>query len=377
MLVLVIGYIVFFIGCVLIFNRRGATKVQDDILWGLLALGLAMIAYLYDPVDTGFDVIRHYERIERIRQSNTDFGYFILRDSFGYGGLYTFNAICYLIAKLNINEHFLPFLVTLISYWICFYILRDWTARESISHRSYILSLLVGFSFMPYYFVMTGIRNGVAMCIMALALYLYLYREKSALLFLAIGALASTIHTSALIVVPFVFISRLGFDLKYIFFVLVGSLVMKQVATAAAAMGIPYISSMAKSYLLYSSENQFRSAQYFVMTDIFLIILFSLLILFQHRRYLAKAHAGKCSRLYNFISLYAAFIIGNVGNYDLVLRPAYLFGPLAPMLSCLLYNDEFWKGKMCLKFLIKIAVITVCTYTIFRYMAYFFASVKF
>lgn len=377
MLIVAISYIVFFIVCVLLLNRCGANERQDKILWGLMAFALAIIAYLFEPTGTGLDVVRHFQRIEIVRNINITFDSYVLHNSFGYGGMYMFNAVCYFIAKLNISNHTLPFVVTLTSYVICFYILRDWTKRESIDGRYYALSVLIGFAFLPYYFVMCGIRNGVAMCIMGLAVYQYLYKRKSFLLFLLLGAIAATIHTSVLIAVPFVLLSQLKLNYKSIGLVYVGSFALGTVAKALSGMSVPYLSEMAKSYLVYSSDGQFRSAQYFLTTDVTLIVLFAFLMLRQYSKYLVSQNEGRNVKLYSFIALYSAYIIGNFGNYDLVLRPSYLFGPLSPMLGYLLYNGDYWKEKAGVQLVIKTFVALLCGYTVARYMAFFFSSVIF
>ena len=133
---------------------------------------------------------------------------------------------------------------------------------------------------------------------------------------------------------------------------------------------------MAKSYLIYSSDGQFRSAQYFLTTDIILILLFAFLLVKQYGKYLSSLNSGRSTRMYNFIALYGMYIIGNFGNYDLVLRPAYLFGPLAPMLGSLLYNNDYWRGKAGIQLIVKMGVLLICGYTVARYMTYFFSIVK-
>lgn len=377
MLILAISYIALFVVCVLVLNQRGANERQDKILWGLMTFALAIIAFLFDPTGTGLDVVRHFKRIELVRNTNITFDRYVLHNSFGYGGMYVFNAICYLIAKSNISNHILPFIVTAVSYAICFYILRDWTKQESISRRYYALSVLIGFAFLPYYFVMCGIRNGVAMCIMGLAIYEFLYKRKKLLTFFLLGAIAATIHTSVLIAVPFVLLSQLKLNYKSIGLVIVGTFALGIFAKALSKMSVPYLSEMAQSYLVYSSDGQFRSAQYFLTTDVILIVLFAVLMLCQYSKYLVPQNEGHNVRLYSFIALYGAYIIGNFGNYDLVLRPSYLFGPLSPMLGYLLYNDGYWKGKAGVQLLIKIFVVLLCGYTVARYMAFFFSIVSF
>ena len=371
------SYIVFFVGCVLLLNGRGINERQDKIIWGLMVFALAMIAFLFDPAGTGLDVVRHFQRIEIIRDTNISFDKYVLHNSFGYSGMYVFNAVCYFIAKLNMSNHILPFIVTLISYGLCFYILRDWSEQESIDRRYYALSVLIGFAFLPYYFVMCGIRNGVAMCIMGFAIYEYLYKRKSFSNFLILGAIAATIHTSVLIAVPFVLLSKLKLSYKSIGIVFIGSFVLGTVAKALSKMKIPYLTEMAKSYLIYSSDGQFRSAQYFLTTDIILIALFAVLLFCQYSKYLVLQNEGRNIRLYSFITLYGAYIVGNFGNYDLVLRPAYLLGSLSPMLGYLLYNGDYWKDKANAQLAVKIFVLLLCGYTVARYMAFFFTSVNF
>lgn len=376
MVILAIAYIAMFVGCVLVLNRHGANERQDKIIWGFMAGALAIIALLFDPTGTGLDVERHFQRIRMIRNTNITFSDYVFHRSFGYGGLYVFNAVCYLIAKLDVSEHILPLLATLTSYLICFYILRDWTTQESVNRRYYALSMLICFAFLPYYFVMCGVRNGVAMCIMGLAIYQYLYRRESVFLFLALGVIAATIHTSILISVPFVLLSKAKLSYRSIGVVFLGSFALGAVSRSLSKMSLPYLSSMAKSYLIYSSDGQFRSAQYFLTTDIILILLFAFLLVKQYGKYLSSLNSSRSTRMYNFIALYGMYIIGNFGNYDLVLRPAYLFGPLAPMLGSLLYNNDYWRGKAGIQLIVKMGVLLICGYTVARYMTYFFSIVK-
>lgn len=377
MVILAIAYIAMFVGCVLALNRHGANERQDKIIWGFMAGALAIVSLLFDPTGSGLDVERHFQRIRMIKNTNMAFQNYVFHGSLGYEGLYVFNAVCYIIAKLDINEHILPFLATLTSYLICFYILRDWTEQESINRKYYALSMLICFAFLPYYFVMCGVRNGAAMCIMGLAIYQHIYKKKSVLCFLLVTAIAATIHTSVLIAVPFVILSKIKLSYKSGGIVFAGSLVLGIVAKSLSKMSIPYLSNMAKSYLIYSSDGQFRSAQYFLITDIILILLFAFLFIKQYRRCILSRNDYPNTRMYNFIALYGAYIIGNFRNYDLVLRPAYLLGPFAPMLGYLLYNGDYWKGKAEIQLIIKTGVLLICGYTVARYMTYFFSVVKF
>lgn len=377
--ILAVSYIVMFAISVLLFNMRGKTKRQDDILWSLFILSLAVIAFCFEPEGSGLDIERHWERILLIQQTDISFGNFLFENSYGYQGLYVFNAICYLIAKLSVNRHVLPFLVAAVSYSISFYIMRDWAVRENIPRKYYALSILINFSFLPYYMVVGGIRNGVASCIMALAVYLYLYRRKNILVFSILCVTSMLIHISVIIVIPFVILSKVRVGIRSgVCIVLVSSL-CGLIANKFATLRIPYLSELAKSYLLYSSDGQFRSAQYFVITDISLIVIFLVVLFFQYEsKVKTKEIIGTLNvRMYNFVMLYGLYIIGNLKNYDLVLRPAYLFGPLAPILVCLFYNKTYWGKKRSILVVLKLLVSCISLYTVMRYMTYFISVVSF
>ena len=374
MLIVAISYIVFFIVCVLLLNRRGANERQDKILWGLMAFALAVIAYLFDPTGTGLDVVRHFQIIDSVRDKDISFIRFILGEDGGYSGLYAYNILCYLIARLGLSNHVLPFCVTLCSYSICFYILRDWRKSENVPKKFYLISVLICFAFLPYYFVVSGIRNGVAMCIMGLAIYQYLYKKKSIVCFLIIGVIAATMHMSVVISIPFVIASRFELKIKNIIIVLFSASFVGILAKTISEKGIPYLSGMARSYIYYSSDGQFTSAQYFLKVDLILIILFLVVMIAQYKEYI-KGKEGE--QLYKFVILYGAYILGNFGNYDLVLRPAYLLGTLTPVLSGLLYNGNYWKRKAMQRMVLMMVIVLVSCYTIARYLTYFFSIVKF
>lgn len=49
--------------------------------------------------------------------------------------------------------------------------------------------------------------------------------------------------------------------------------------------------------------------------------------------------------IYNFLAIYMIYILGNIGNYDMVLRPAYLLGVLAPVLGSFLSDKNIWSNQ--------------------------------
>ena len=45
-------------------------------------------------------------------------------------------------------------------------------------------------------------------------------------------------------------------------------------------------------------------------------------------------------RIYDFIAYYTIFLLSNIGSYEMVLRPGYLLGALAPVVTGLVFGVQ-------------------------------------
>ena len=372
MLVLAACYILIF---VLLLVRRTElfSRYQYYCIFFIFIIALCILGSMFNS-NVGLDIERHYEFLDLIRENGATFKQLVMGAYGGYKGLVTFNLIRLLVCKISYNNHLLPFIMTFISYSSISYILLDNYFEYRIKYSDLLKSLLITFTLTPYYFVVCGVRNGAAACLMALAIYIYLCKGNSILSFLVISFLAITIHPATLLAVPFVVISRLDFNVKTSIAVLVISLISNLFAKLLLLTGNSLLVSLGNSYLLYSSDDQFRSAYYFLFADLILIISYLIFVVFNLYSKNKIEFNSKLKRGLNFITYYSIFIIGNIGNYDLILRPSYVLGPLAPLALYFIKDriKSFEDKRM--QWLYSVCIYIVCILTICRYMLFFMKS---
>jgi len=105
---------------------------------------------------------------------------------------------------------------------------------------------------------------------------------------------------------------------------------------------------MAYKYLQYTGESGYRSTR-FCYYGVIIICLLTLMGYFYifflrkntgNREGAEKNSFGINSRvvIYDFIAYYMIFILSNIGAYEMVLRPAYLLGAMAPIMTGLSYG---------------------------------------
>ena len=164
-----------------LFTNIRITKTQQTIIYLFFSLALSLMAYFVD-VPIGWDLARHLNFIEQIYSSNISlFDYLFNNTSSiggGYNGLLTFNIIQYFIANYTSNYMIISAIFVFADYAIVSYIAIDW--QISTVNRSNIpfLSLLLCFCFLPYVFCVSGLRNALCASLLALGIYLYLYKKK-------------------------------------------------------------------------------------------------------------------------------------------------------------------------------------------------------
>ena len=342
-----IAYLIIFVLFSVFQSKINTSKTQKKILYILFALSLSVIAYNMSPPQ-GWDFVRHSEYMDKVRQSGISFSNFIFGHSAhpwgkGYEDLLTFNFLIYIVVKITNNNYLLPAICAFTCYAIVGYIAIDWQRTSEIyNSRVNALPLLLCFSFLEYIHVVSGMRNALCACVMSLAIYLYLFKKKKLYIFIVLAFLAATIHPAAIITVPFVFISRLNLGWWGYMAVFVVSILAKAVAELMSNSSILYFRIVGHKYFSYTSENQYRSSRTPLYTVLLLIIIFLFIYFFIHFRRKTDIEDNNRKLIYNFLSVYMVYIIGNIGNYDMVLRPAYVLGPLSPILCSLIYDDSLW-----------------------------------
>lgn len=357
-------YIILFLIFLCIKKRIRLSRRLMLLLWGFFTVSLATVAYNIDlkPV---WDAVRHFSIIDRIRASGSSFWKFMnpmtqaIQGNSEYTSQITFKVIQWVVARFTDDNYLLLFFTTFIVYGIIGYINYDW----SKDHNAFsILSIALCFLFLPYLYVVTGIRNGLAATIAGLSIYLYLYKKKSLWLYIALMLFGSTIHPAILLTVPFVILARLKVGLKGVLGVLIILFVSPWIARWMAASNVLFFRLIGGKYLSYTSDTQYRNARFALYSVLVLTAIFSFIYLKSYNKINHDSLYSKEQDLLNFLGLYSIYIFSNIGNYDMVLRPAYVLGSLSPVMTFILLDSHLWSSVKNQKIfvLIRIAVIVVC-----------------
>lgn len=324
------------------------TKIQFAFLWGLFSFTLALLAYNMDPPHE-FDLVYYQFRfLNQIRYSGMSLVEFLFQDGTTVGGpeytnLYTFNLLRYFVISISKNNFLLPAICVFIDFSIVGYIMADWSMSTKGQLQFNPLALFLCFSFMPFVHCASGLRNALCASIMSLGIYLYLYKKKNILVFIVFSLVAATVHMAALVTIPFVLLTRLklgwfGYGMVFAF-----SMLVQYVTEWMATSIIPYFQIVARKYDYYTSEAQYIGSRAPLYAVLLLLVIFMLAFFLTQvgkRNWQEKTPLQLLTR---FLTLYMVYILGNFGNYDMVLRPAYVLGPLAPIICSLLLESTTWR----------------------------------
>lgn len=374
-----IAYIILFAGLSIFQNKLKISKTQNQVLFTLFAFSLSVIAYCMSPPN-GWDITVHSILMDQIRQSGISFFDFVFVNkssigSRGYADLLSFNILRYIAIKISDNNYILPAICTFICYSIIGYIAIDWREVNGKGSNITALSMLLCFSFLEYGNVISGMRNGLAACILGLAIYLYLYKKKRIYIFIVLCFIAATIHPAALITIPFVIIAKFDIGIIGYISVFVASAIAQTVAKWLTTSDILYFRIVGQKYFSYTSEDQYRASRAPLYTVLILIVIFLVVYFVGHFRKRSNNVDRSRDLIYNFLAVYMVYILGNIGNYDMVLRPAYVLGPLSPILCSLIVDNTQWTQSRLdtrTKSIVRL-ISLICCYTLGIYLQYKFA----
>lgn len=316
-------------GMLLFFKYKPHYRYLKIVLL-LLVGALSTLAFIKTP-PIKWDLQYQFWALDRIRKSDLGFFELVFNDTQGIGReeyrlLYFYNAIRYIITRVSANNHLLPLICVAIDYSIVCFILYDFGKRKRFNYGKVLTSFMCCMVFMPYNYAVSGIRNALASSIVALAVYLFFYNRIRIPTLFFLFACALTTHPSVICILPFLFLAnkkprRGGVLLTIMIPVFLNGLMM-----IISLIRIPIIELIVSKYYVYSSPEQYRSGLFFIAGNLFFIVLYL------HNYNKLNSGVEEDFRIQNCLSWYMIFILGNVLNYDLFLRPGYTLGPLAPIL---------------------------------------------
>lgn len=188
-------------------------------------------------------------------RNSLDSNYYIFRQDLEYG----YQLIEYFLLKFTHNYFWLFFISSLIVVGSYLYVFKK-------RSEDYLLSVFIFITFGFYLFYFNGLRQGLAMALVALATpYLI---DKKFLKYLFIVIVASFFHKTALIMILFYFFIHLKikFELKALF-IFLGSFLVSGTA-------VQYLGSINEKYSSYTEVSEVKGG-YLTLFFYFLISLFS------------------------------------------------------------------------------------------------------
>ncbi len=316
-------------------------KNQEKYLIAGSVFLIALFAAWVFPKEM-YDLFRHYKEIEIVKNSEIRFWDFVFHSSritdANYRHAYSFNGMRFIISKCFPKET-LPFCSVTICYGVLGYILQDLKKRGHFSNGYIGMSLLISSGFLPLLYIYSGIRNEIAMAIIALAVYLRIYKQLKLIPFTVLTGLAVTMHPLALVAVPFVFLSRLRPGKAGIILIICipGLLypLMEQFRFSKNDF-LKYLGAKFYNYTFVHVYSQGRTFYYAAILLTFMVMVLSIIKIQQEKK--------EDQIFVNFLSWFSIFALANIKSYQIMMRLPYLFGVLAPAIVYTLMRAKIYRG---------------------------------
>lgn len=368
-------------------KRKALTFSASQIGYFLIVcIAVARAMQFHVNYGDNMDLARHFSMMNLIKNS----GYSFFEYVFLHGDAFTtnitlrysyfFNAIIYYVCKHTDNYYLVSWLFVLLDYSIIAYIGVDWWRSQggrSVSMALY--EILCCFSLFPFIHAVSGMRTSLAACMAGLGLYQYLYKNTDSRKILLLSLVTATIHPIYLTVIPFAVLAKKLDMKKGLIIAIIISSVVFLVANVLSSSSNGFLFSLALKYLHYTGEGGYRSTR-FCYYGVILICLLTLASYFlrlfnKGKRQISRAdQAGKYEKkavenLYSFIAYYMIFILSNIGAYEMVMRPAYLLGAMAPLVTGMTYGVGIGrKSSNGILTLIQILLFALTCYVSYMYL---------
>ncbi len=304
-----------------------------------ISLILGFLALHTVPAVTD-DLYRHFENMNVLR--HTKFSK-IFQSS--YSGVFLNTLIMYVISFTGINGLY-PALYVTIGYSLIFYILLFFQRKFKCSNQNFMLILLFVFFAINFRDFISGLRNYFAFIICAFLLIQKFYNNLDwKYCYLGI-AIASLIHTSALIVLMLVIISDITANWKYRYVVNLSILLFLPLSILGYKIfewilpGLAHTIFFTKVYNYLTTPNIFNINVYVFYIGIVLLSIFC------HYRNKPLKNA-KNINFSKFMDLYFVFLLAISPIMLLLMRFNFL---LMPLLPCILFaSTRKFKHKKLLQ----------------------------
>lgn len=360
-------------------------KIRKNIFKYILIVGIALCgAFMFHvSPDDNMDFVRYQSILNSIRSSRINFWDFWINGTsvsrqVGAAQRYAFseNILIFLVAKFCTNDYILVWVSIFINYTCIAYIALDLKQNSKYSFMQTGVSILVCLAELPFIHACSGLRTATAACIMAVAIYLYLYKQSKIIPFMLLSILAVGFHPFVLFAIIIALAVRLIKNNAAIVGIIVGIMLIPQIAMWFIKSNIPFLVMLAQKYITYTSDNQFRAYRTFQYGTILICVLCILFffvdsVLKYSIHITARSSSGDLKYIKMFFLAYSFIIIGNVNSYELVVRFGYLIGALSPVFSLLIFNSPCKKNNY-IHFMIRSFIIILATIMTVTYIKYYY-----
>lgn len=362
-------------------KRHVVTTTQ--IAYSFIVMVAVFVATQFHVTSSdNMDFARHMIRIQYINNSNMSLYQFLFGggDSFttniSLKYCYVFNFIMYFAAKCLKNYYIIVWLFVLIDYSIIAYIGIDWWKGQK--RRNFAMGLfemLVCFSLLPYVHAVSGLRTAMASCIMALALYKYLYKGERFLRLVIITILAALFHPGIILAIPFAILAKKVDRKLGLIITIVAGFLVSVVAQVLVHSSNSFLYAIALKYLQYT-EGGYRGTRFcyygVIIICILVIIQYIILHLTNGTSIKNNSTSDERTSIFDFIVYYMIYTLCNIGDYELVMRPGYLLGAFAPIITGMIFSKRYaFKNAHTISWMINIMLFAVMAYVSVMYVYYY------
>lgn len=274
----------------------------------LLAFDIALISMKLDPSKYGLDLNVYFSIMDIMKGIKWE----TFIHTYSSQKEFLTNVLYFVFASIG-NYHLWIFAVTFICYAAMFYIITDYSQIKNISNKEYVIMILLLLLFYNNIFVITGVRNSLAMIIYILALYEEYFKENKKLVYKILYIIPCFIHMSMalgiLLRIAMIFYKKP--NKKYIIVLIIIYAISPSVVLSIASK----LNGTAIFSDLYAKTSKYTGDGANILNNVYnmikIIAFLNLFVIFE------KIHAKQDSKIKNITELICIFTLFSL-NYAVI-----------------------------------------------------------
>ena len=178
--------------------------------------------------------------------------------------------------------------------------------------------MLILNSFLPIVYIYSGIRNEMAMAIMALAIYLRIYKNCNIIKFGILAFLAVTMHPLVLVAIPLLFLRKIRPGKKSVLLIILIPQILHRVMEYFRMSKIDFLKYLGAKFYNYTYIYVYSQGKFFWFAAIMMTLMVLILSL------IIKCKQEQADKSFiNFLVWYSVFALANIQSYQIVMRLPY------------------------------------------------------